>query len=499
MSDEEIPAEPEVPAELEDAAASFETEEDEEHDSPYRRASAAERDLIKSLNSAARVARLHALENTVTQEVLNEFSTRLRAFLAGGKDKDLTVAQGYGRISVNGASIKPKRHGRNWVTDWLSLMEQLGIGALILGGTWTQDSCTELLRVLQEAGTGAPELRVERVAKAAGRLIREPATLRVLDPEEARALAGQDDDDDLPDTERAIFLYARLLALTEASVIAVRGGRSPDFQVRHLRSTLMRVIESLRAGLFEVRLLALTALPHRAQEPLASQLVNTAVLSLSCARLLGLPRGHLIDLGFGAIYSDMGRAVLGREAFLAHEGDDLDQSETPAILSVASALRGRGYGSAGLLRLAVAEESRRVLTQAATAGMRPPHPCSRIVALCAEFGRRTAGTPWAPPQSPARVIRDLQANPASPQTCLQLLVDVLGTRPRGSVVRRSNGEVGVVIDGGSRRGDKCVVRILSSGGRLLTRSRLVEVQPSESMEDVSPAAVEIDWAKVLLQ
>lgn len=484
---------------LEDAALSFETEEDEEHDSPYRRASAVERDLVKALNSAARVARLHALENRVTQEVLTDFSTRLRAFLAAGRDKELTVVQGYGRISVNGASIKPKRHGRNWVTDWLGLMESLGIGALVMGGTWTQDSCTELLRVLQEAGTGKPEQRVERVVSAAARLIREPATLRVLDPDEARALAGQDDDDDLPDTERAIFIYARLLALTEASILAVRGGRSPDFQVRHLRSTLMRVIESLRAGLFEVRLLALTALPHRAREPLASHLVNTALLSLSCARLLGLPRGHLIDLGFGAIYSDLGRAILGREAFLAQAGAELDQSETPAILSVASALRGRGYGSAGLLRLAVAEESRRVLTQAATAGMRPPHPCSRIVALCSEFSRRTAGTPWDPPQSPARVIRDLVADPASPQTCLQLLVDVLGHRPRGSVVRRPNGEVGVVIDGGARRGNKSVVRILSSGGRLLTQPRLVEVDATESVADVSPATVEIDWTKVLLQ
>lgn len=487
---------------LEDAAAAFETEEDDEQDSPYRRASALERDLVKSINSAARVARLHALENSVTQSVLTEFSTRLRAFLAGGKDKELAVVQGFGRISVNGATIKPKRHGRNWVTDWLNLMEKLGIGALILGGTWTQESCTELLRALQESGTGTPDQRVERVARAAARLIREPATLRVLNPEEARALAGQDDDDDLPDTERAIFIYSRLLALTEASILMVRSGRSPDFQVRHVRSTLMRVIESLRAGLFEVRLLALTALPHRAREPLASHLVNTAVLSLSCARLLGLPRGHLIDLGFGAIYSDLGRAVLGREAFLAHQGAELDQSETPAVLSVASALRGRGYGTAGLLRLAVAEESRRVLSKGTTAGMRPPHPFSRIVGLCAEFDRRTAGSPWAPPQSPIRVLRDLLADPAAPQTCLQLLVDVLGARPRGSIVKREareGVEVGVVIDGGARRGGKCVVRVLSVDGRTLTHPRLVEVQPNVPLEEISPAAFTVDWTEVLLK
>lgn len=490
--------------ELRDAALSFETEEDDEQDSPYRRASAEERDLVKSINSAARVARLHALENSVTQGVLSEFSTRLRAFLAGagGKDRELAVVQGFGRISVNGATIKPKRHGRNWVTDWLNLMERLGVGALILGGTWTQESCTELLRALQESGQGSPEQRVERIAAAAGRLIREPATLRVLNPEEARALAGQDDDDDLPDTERAIFIYSRLIALTEASILMVRNGRSPDFQVRHVRSTLMRVIESLRAGLFEVRLLALTALPHQPREPMASHLVNTAILSLSCARLLGLPRGHLIDLGFGAIYSDMGRAILGREAFSAHAGAELDQSETPAVLSVASALRGRGYGTAGLLRLAVAEESRRVLTKGETAGMRPPHPYSRIVGLCAEFDRRTAGTPWTPPQSPAQVIKDLLADPSSPQTCLQLLVDVLGLRPRGSIVRRESREgtqVGVVIDGGARRGNKCVARILSVGGRVLSQPRLLEIQPKVPLEDLSPAAVPVDWAEVLLK
>ncbi|MGE0708301.1 MAG: hypothetical protein AB7N76_18470 [Planctomycetota bacterium] len=482
-----------------DAARGFETVEESEV--PYARAGHAERELVKVLNSACRVARLHAIDNVVTQEVLAEFAERLAEYLQGPESPRVTVVRGEGRLAVNGAGIKLRRHGRSWINDWLSFMEQMGIGALELSGTWTLADCTLLLECLQAAGNGPPAQKVARIAAAADMKIALPAELKVLDPEEAAMLSGKDVEDDLPDAERAIFLYARLVALAEASVAAVRYGRSPDFQVRHLRSTLMKLIESLRLGVFEVRLLALTALPHQPRTPYETHLVNTAILAMAMGRLLGVSRGALIDLGFAAFYHDVGSGLLGLEAFHSVEAEDLERRDMPTLLSVASALRGRGYGTSGLARLAVAEEQGRVVRpRAASAGLRPPHPYSRVVAVASAFDRATNGSPNEAPLDPSRALERLQGDDAYPRTVVNLLRDALGVRPRGSLLRLGDGSVGVVVDGGARRASRAIVRrLFLPGGAPDERGLLSELAPDQPAEVAPRGAYEVDWVKALLR
>ena len=466
--------------------------EEEEGDQPLRRAGVAERALVKALNSACRVSRLHEIENSVTQGVLQEFAQLLGEYLDDPANRQLAVVQGNGRFSVNGAAIKLKRHGRSWINDWLDFMQRMGIGALVFSGSWRPEHCTQLLHCFRSSDARDPEGRALAVAAAARERIEPPAELRLLTPQQAEELAAEDAAEERSARERSVFLYARLVALAEASVGSVRVGRSPDFQGRHLRSTLMSLIEELREGRADVPLLALSALPHRPREPYASHLANTALLALAAARLLGLPRGHLIDLGFAAFYHDLGRALLGLDAFQAEAGAALDASDRPRQLSVACALRGRGYGSTGLARLAAAEEQARVRQPGLpSAGLPRPHPFSRLIAVAAEFDQRCNGTPWQPPSSPARVLAELSADPRFGAVEVGLLRDTLGERPRGTLLRLEGGELALVVDGGARSG-RARVRRPAQGGQ-------VEALPPEArVSVVEPGGVALDWRAALL-
>lgn len=480
------------------AKEGFDTHEEDE--ALFRRANEEERSLVNGLNNALRVARLHDLRHQLTQQALQAFCERIQAFLKKPRVREIMIVHADVRILVNGALIKQRRLGRSWVNDWLELVAKLGIGAFVFRGEWSREACTVLLQIIASVKGSDPEEVRKQIAAELAEKVKEPAQVRVLTIEEAAEHAESRVGEELPPTDRAIFFYARLAALTEGSLAAVRLGRSPDYQVRQVRSTLMQIIESLRTGLFEVRLLALTALPHDRAEPGSSHLTNAAILSMAMGRLLGLRRGYLIDLGFAANYHDLGRPLLGREALFQHGGRELDQSDTPTLWGVGCALRARSFGSGSLLRVAVAQEVERVAAaRPGSAGLRDPHVFSKIVAVASSYGRLCNGTPWSPPLGPSEALSRLERDDRFPRDVVKLLRDVLGPRPAGTVLVLPSGETGVVIDGGARRKGKCVVRIVQqAGGAEARRLLLREVPPGEGRALAAPQ-VRVDWARVLLK
>src|SRR5581483_3656095 len=203
------------------------------------------------------------------------------------------------------------------------------------------------------------------------------------------------DESKLSDAERAAFYYARLVALAEVGHNAVADGKAPDVQIKLTRLAFVRIIELLRAGIFEARLLALTALPYDERDPLASHAANVSVLALALGRLLGLKRGALADLAFAAYWHDVGRAP-GFRGEAGAGKPDAQASQAHIAKGVAVALRGRGYGDAGLLRVVVAQEHH-VKTDGypQLEGDRGVHPLSRLVGVANAFDELEHGTPWA--------------------------------------------------------------------------------------------------------
>ncbi len=475
----------------------FETTTEPEDQGPYRRVGPQERKVVMDLTSALKVSRLHALDNRVTQEAIGELASSLATFFE--RRDELTLIMGEGRLFVNGAALRVRRTGHSWMHDLLEFFQRMGVGGLILKGRWPAAALRQVLEIFSKVKSREAAERVIEVADAAKELPEE-SVLDVLDPEHARALAAEGDDEAIPEPRRALFYYARLVALAEASQTAVRADRSPDFHVRHLRTTFMKIVEFLRTGLFSVRLLGLTVQPTIG-DPLAGHSAAVACISICMGRLLGLSRGGLADLGFSALYHDLGRAAVGRTPALDGPGEDPTTSEPHVLLSVAAGLRGKGYGDAGLLRIVVGQEHHRFTDgYPGGAGLRKPHVYSRIVGVADAFSNLEVGTPWAPAVSPAEALRRLQADPERYEPSLvQVLADVLGTIPRGTLLQLKDRSVAVVIDGGARRANRPVARqLLHSTGKPDERRTLVEIERPQDCTELSPYALDLDWPRALL-
>jgi hypothetical protein len=221
---------------------------------------------------------------------------------------------------------------------------------------------------------------------------------------------------------------------------------------------------------------------------------------MAMGRLLGLRRGYLIDLGFAASYHDLGRALLGKQALFQAGGRELDESGAPTLWGVGCSLRARGFGSGGLLRVAVSQEVPRVLrADAGSAGLRAPHVFSKLIAVASAFDRLCNGTPWEPPLGPTQALARLADERRAPHDVYKLLRDVLGPRPRGSVLLLPSGETGVVIDGGARRKGTCVVRVLTLPGGVEASRQLLREVPPDVGEVVPASEVQLDWPRALLR
>ena len=81
----------------------------------------------------------------------------------------------------------------------------------------------------------------------------------------------------------------------------------------------------------------------------------------------------------------------------------------------------------------------------------------------------------------------------------QLLVDVLGPYPLGTLLLLPGGELVVVVDGGARRQGRPVARrLLHADGGPDSRSTLLEVTAPGAARILEPSQVDLDWRRAVL-
>lgn len=425
----------------------------------FLRAGRAEAFLLFRLSSALRVARLHALDNVVAREALAELRDGLTRFL-GLRDRALLLVGEGKRVYVNGRMVRGGAAGASYLEELAELLERAGAGGLLLAGTWSPEAVRGLVAAFAPAG-GDVAARFAALERGLGQLSL-PAQAQALDPAEAAALAQEEEEGYLSESQRAAFYFARLVALTEAALEAIRRGGAPDVHSRHVRQTLMKVVDSFDHPVFEARLLGCGVSELPDVDPLAVHAARVAVLCVAMGRLLGLSRGNLADLGFAALFHDLGRIDGDARPDAQGQAEDRTTLERHVQGAVRLALRGRTYATSALLRLVVGlEHHRRADGVPEAAGLRDPHVFSHIVAVADAFDRLEHGQPWRPAVAPSEALQALAAEPERyDPAVVELLIDALGRTPRGTVLQLRTGDVVVVVAGAARHGHRPVVRRL---------------------------------------
>lgn len=465
----------------------------------FVRAGRAEAFLLSRLASALRVAKLHSLDNVAAREVLDELQPTLAGFL-GPRDRALILIGEGKRVYVNGRLVRTGKTGGAWLDDFVDILTRCGAGGLALSGTWDAAATRALVAAFHITGAATEAARFQALKQALSK-IPAPALVQAFDQAAAAALAVEEEEGYTSDAQRAAFYFGRLVALAEAAIASARQRRSPDVLSRHLRQTIMKVVDSLERPLFEARLLGCGVADLRGVEPLAAHAARVAVLSLVMGRLLGVQRGTLGDLGFAALFHDIGRAEQEHRVNATSDGEAPETLAGHVQQAVRCALRGRTYATAGLLRIVVGLEHHRAADGVPEDEvLRAPHVFSRIVAVADAFDRLEHGLPWRKPVGPSEALRTLTADPQRfDPAIVQLLSDAIGKAPRGTILQLRTGEVVVVVAGGARQGHRPIMRRLQlASGALDPEGKLAVLQSREVVAAELDPDVALDWRAAVL-
>jgi serine/threonine protein kinase len=463
------------------------------------RAGYHELQFLSKLAGLLSVIRLYPPEHALVAEAISGFAQSLGDFI-GRRNKAYVLVDEQRALTVNSRLVRASRSMGAKLDELTDTLVGLGVGALLFTGQWDASSVSLLAaslgRVLR--GTSAAS-RVGELSNSA-KEIPAPAQLAVLDAAQGVLFAREEEEGHLDDFDLATFYYARLVALAEANHQAIRAGLGPDVHARNVRQTMQKIADHLRSRPFEHRLVALTCFPPGGHDPLAFHEVNTTVLSLAMGHLLGLPAHRLVSLGFAALFHDAGRVSPASDGDSSEDEDGPSGDVRHVTRGVAVCLRGRISGEASLVRLAVVHEHHRPSDGYPKTMLREPHAFSKLVAVASKFDRLQNGTASQAALGPAAAFAKVAELPRADRAAVDLLRDVLGKHPRGSVLRLANGVLAVALASTSVPGEeRTIVREVSvPGSAPALADRLTELRERDVFESLVAAPADIDWRNAVL-
>lgn len=404
---------------------------------------------LRCLYAAWRAAAVYDENNNAYRTRREELATALQELFDGGADCGISYQNDY--IFFNGERLNYDREfsfGRSLA----SRFAELCLGGLTIPNDTPAAEIDQLLFAL--AGTDRrstdPFTSLQETLRAVGVKRISITALTSKDPNEFLDARRMDPNADptVIKRRRAQALFQRSEAVVQEFWERVRDRNSFD------ASSVQRVVHQMidEVAHDEDVLLQFAALKEF-DEYTYYHSVNVAIYSIAIGMRLGMDRIRLSQLGFAALFHDIGKVKLPRD--LIAKPDDFDDDDWEQI---------RRHPSLGALTLA----SMRTLdadTGLAIAGAfehhlkldltgypelsrpRTLHTFSRIISICDSFDAMTSGRVYQKETiSPDEAVRRIlyKARDWYDPLILKAFVHVVGVFPVGTVVRLSDGSLAVV-------------------------------------------------------
>ncbi|MFI5360936.1 MAG: HD-GYP domain-containing protein [Elusimicrobiota bacterium] len=297
-------------------------------------------------------------------------------------------------------------------------------------GERPEDSCGELQRLLADAGVTAITARPPDDSESDEEAWSAPPEPRGADASARRT-------------------FRQAIDVVEDFMTRVASGRDADFERPR------RVVESLADQVIaDAQVLFELSLIERFDEYTYAHSVNVCVYSVAIGARLGLDREGLSELGFGALFHDVGKAKLPRA--LIDKPDEFDEREWELmrrhpVLGAKALLAMRRPLDRRLARaVSIAFEHHLGIDGRGyprLARPRRPEVFSRICAVADAFDAMTSGRVYVKrAMSPDEAVRRMlqAAGTSFDPLLLRVFINAAGVFPIGTAVLLNTGERGVV-------------------------------------------------------
>jgi HD-GYP domain-containing protein (c-di-GMP phosphodiesterase class II) len=415
----------------------------------------------------------------------------------------VTVKVIEGRIFVCDKIVKFDTDGLVRAQEIMDRWQLLGIGGIVLDDSLDNRQIDKFIYLT--ANVNERENNYEEIARELSTLgingitilgVRKPISQKQL-PKNKRLLMRR--------TARVTFFRA----ITVVEDAMIQTAQNKDINLSKTKRVVHALID--RVSEDESSLIELTNI-RDFDEYTYAHCANVCVYSLTMGVKLGLDRRRLSQLGFAALFHDMGKVKLPEDLIRKPDAfDEYDwiQMQQHPILGAKTILRNLKLDHHTARAALVAYEHHinfDFTGYPMLKNKRPTNLFSRIIAIADSFDALSSGRVYIKRQiTPDEVIRKLmyQMTVKFDPFLLKLFVNIIGIYPPGTLVLLSSGELAVVSQANSSNLARPIIKII--GNKDGTYDEYVETDLSAAanadkniIRIIDPRKYDIDIKSIIL-
>jgi HD-GYP domain-containing protein (c-di-GMP phosphodiesterase class II) len=253
------------------------------------------RNFIMALYGSMRSIRMYPIENPVVQNGLDELTIVTEELRDVEGDLEFRVSGEF--IFVNSTRLRLDLDNYTTFSYLLALFRGSGVGVLHVKSKPTTRDWTVLLSFLLAPQGDGPAARFAQLG------LRLEST-GILPFEISPPVETEDDQKvRLQSKEAAKRTYARSVSATKDVMNSVRMGHSPN--IKKIKRVVQGIVDQILAD--EASLVGLTTIRDY-DDYTFTHSVNVCIFSVALGRRLALTRLQLYDIGFAALFHDIGKS-----------------------------------------------------------------------------------------------------------------------------------------------------------------------------------------------
>jgi len=395
------------------------------------------RKLLSALYAVLRTLKLYPLENSATQQSLDELHSLASGLALGEGAIELRVVGDF--FFLNETRLRLDLSNYSTFGSFARALTEHGLGAVeILPGIERGEWAPFLSLLLRESDevdpyaefmnrmAGAPILHIEVLPESE---VQEPGM-----EEEAATAAKR--------------TYAQSVRVAKDALTDVRVGRAVN--VRKVKRAVQGIVDEVLSN--EPSMVTMTTLRDY-DEYTFTHCVNVCIFSVIIGQRVGLTKTQLYELGLGALFHDLGKSRINKD--IINKPGSLDETEwfelqqhpTEGLLAL---FHMQGFPDVPYRQMLMAyEHHMRVDLKGYPKNRRSRAPSlfSRIVAVADSFDAGTSIRSYQfEPNPPDVVLKEMRDNEARgmDRLLVKALINAIGVYPVGTLVILDTMEMAVV-------------------------------------------------------